>query len=208
MGATMSETKKHWEDIYSNKSSLEVSWYQQKPLMSLDLISHVPLTLGSDIIDVGGGASTLVDHLHDSGYLNLSVLDISANALACAQARLSHKARDINWYEENVLSFNPQKLFFLWHDRAVFHFLTDQSDRLEYVEVLKRALRPDGHVIIAAFAKGGPTKCSGLDIVQYDAVTLMAELGDDFELLEEANEEHMTPANTVQKFVFFRFRRK
>ena len=204
----MSDRKTHWEDIYKNKSPLEVSWYITEPTLSLQLIRNTQVALDEPIIDVGGGASVLVDHLCDEGYSNVAVLDISANALAWAKNRLGDRACDIEWHEDDVTRFKPPHQFAVWHDRAVFHFLREESDRRSYVDVLKRALEPDGNVIIAAFAIGGPTQCSGLDIVQYNAAKLQAELGEDFELIEEQSELHMTPANKEQKFAYFRFVRK
>lgn len=204
----MSDRKTHWEDIYKNKSPLEVSWYVTEPTLSLQLIRNTQVALDEPIIDVGGGASVLVDHLCEEGYSNVAVLDISANALAWAKNRLGDRACDIEWHEDDVTRFKPPHQFAVWHDRAVFHFLREESDRRSYVDVLKRALEPDGNVIIAAFAIGGPTQCSGLDIVQYNAAKLQAELGEDFELIEEQSELHMTPANKEQKFAYFRFVRK
>lgn len=204
----MSDRKTHWEDIYKNKSPLEVSWYTTEPVLSLQLIRNTQVALDEPVIDVGGGASVLVDHLCEEGYSHVAVLDISANALAWAKNRLGDRANDVEWHEDDVTRFNPPHRFAVWHDRAVFHFLQEESDRRCYVEVLKRALEPDGNVIIAAFAIGGPTQCSGLDIVQYDAAKLQAELGEEFELIEERSELHITPANKEQKFAYFRFVRK
>lgn len=204
----MSDRKAHWENVYKDKSALEVSWYQSEPLLSLQLIHNAQLASDAAIIDVGGGASVLIDHLCDEGSSNVAVLDISANALACAKERLGDKAKNVEWFDEDVTCFKPPHPFSLWHDRAVFHFLTEASDRHSYVDVLKRALAPNSHVIIAAFALGGPTKCSGLDIVQYDAEKLQAELGDDFELVEEISEMHITPSKAEQNFSYFRFVRK
>ena len=204
----MSDRKEHWENIYKDKSPLEVSWYVNEPILSLQLIADTQVTLDSPVIDVGGGASVLVDNLCDKGYSYLSVLDISANALACVKDRLGDRADKVEWFDDDVTCFNSPHQFAVWHDRAVFHFLQEESDRRAYVGVLKRSLEPKGHVIIAAFAIGGPMQCSGLDIVQYDAEKLQAELGEDFELLEEKSELHITPANKEQKFAYFHFIRK
>ena len=201
----MSDRKSHWENVYNDKSPLEVSWYVKEPVMSLQLIHNTQTALDAPIIDIGGGSSVLVDHLCDDGYINIAVLDISANALAYAQERLGDKASSIEWYEEDITRFDPPHRFALWHDRAVFHFLTDKSDRSKYVNVLKHALEPNGHLIIAAFAIGGPTKCSGLDIVQYDADKLKAELSDDFDLIDMQDEMHTTPSDKEQKFSYFHF---
>ena len=204
----MFDKKTHWEKIYREKSSSDVSWYQESPDLSLELIRRSGVRNDEAIVDVGGGASVLVDVLCEEGFRNLSVLDISGIALAGAQQRLGDLAETIEWFESDITEFDPPHAFTLWHDRAVFHFLTDESDRRKYVSVLKRALRPGGHLIIAAFAIGGPEQCSGLQVVQYDSSRLKAELGEEFELVEERDEVHITPANKEQRFTYFRFVRK
>jgi SAM-dependent methyltransferase len=201
----MFDKKTHWENIYQDKSPLDVSWYQKEPSLSLELIRSTHVGSDEPIIDVGGGASVLVDYLCKEGFTNLAVLDISGKALFCAKKRLGNLAQNIEWYESDITQFHAPHQFSLWHDRAVFHFLTDKPDRKNYVKALKHALRPGGHLIIAAFAIGGPKQCSGIDIVQYDAEKLTAELGDDFELIEVRNEVHITPSNKEQKFTYFRF---
>lgn len=200
--------KAHWERIYKDKLPTEVSWYQTEPELSLALIGRTRVGPTAPVIDVGGGASVLVDRLLAAGFENLAVLDISGSAIAHARARLGQLADRVEWYETDVTAFAPPHPFQLWHDRAVFHFLTDKEDRKRYVGTLKEALVPDGHAIIAAFAIGGPRKCSGLEIVQYDAARLSEELGGEFELLETVDEMHITPGHAEQKFSFFRFRRK
>lgn len=204
---TMSDRKSHWDRLYATKSPEEVGWYQQEPQLSLQLIQHTGLHKDAGVIDIGGGASVLADRLHDAGFRNIAVLDLSGKAVSRVKRRLADRVRDIEWYEEDVTEFVAPHPFALWHDRAVFHFLTEAADRGKYVETLKRTLVPAGHVIIAAFAIGGPTRCSGLDIVQYDAEKLSAELGEEFRLMEQAVEMHRTPANHEQKFGYFRFRR-
>ena len=201
----MFDRKAHWQNIYSEKSPLDVSWYQKEPRLSLELIRRSELLSDEAIIDVGGGASVLVDYLDKAGFTNVSVLDISGNALESAKKRLGSSAKHIGWFEADITEFNPPQLFSLWHDRAVFHFLTEKSDRAKYVNVLKKSLKPGGHLVIAAFAVGGPEKCSGLDIIQYDAPKLMAELGEGFALAEERSEVHLTPGSKEQKFIYFRF---
>lgn len=201
----MFDRKAHWQDIYREKSAIDVSWFQKEPELSLKLIRNTQVARDEPIIDVGGGASLLVDYLCKEGFTNLAVLDISDNALASAKKRLGDSAKNVEWFEADITQFYAPHQFSLWHDRAVFHFLTDQSDRNSYVEALKRALRSGGHLIIAAFAIGGPEKCSGLKIVQYDSHKMIAVFGEDFELLEERNEVHITPANKEQKFMYFRF---
>jgi SAM-dependent methyltransferase len=204
----MSSRKQHWESVYTDKSPLDVSWYQTEPRMSLELIDASGVDKQAPVIDVGGGASVLVDWLLAAGYRKPAVLDISGRALEHARQRLGQSAAGVEWFEADITEFRAPHPFALWHDRAVFHFLTDAGDRRRYVDTLKRALTPDGHVIIAAFAIGGPTRCSNLDIVQYDAAKLGAELGAELTLIEERSENHRTPAGKDQLFGFFRFRRR
>ena len=201
----MFERKKHWGDVYQEKSPSEVSWYQKEPKLSLELIRRTNVATNDAIIDVGGGASVLVDYLSKECYTNLTVLDISENAIAISKKRLGDRAKSIEWIVSDITQFDTSQKFSLWHDRALFHFLTDPSDRKSYVKALKNALIPEGHLIIATFAIGGPENCSGLEIVQYDSEKMIAELGEDFELVEERNEVHITPANKEQEFIYFRF---
>ena len=201
------DRRAHWQNVYEQKEATEVSWFQSKPAISLELIANCHLDPSDPIIDVGGGASLLVDQLIDQGYTNLAVLDISGAALARSAKRLGEKAGAVSWVEADVTAFSPDAQVALWHDRAVFHFLTEAADRQGYVGALKKALRLGGHLILASFAIGGPEQCSGLPIVQYDAPKLKAELGSGFKLLEERTEEHITPAQRVQKFAYFRFER-
>lgn len=207
MVSPVSEKKAHWDKVYNSNSPLEVSWYQIQPALSMRLINHTQIAHDEPVIDVGGGASTLVDHLLDAQYSNISVLDISASALSQARERLGDRSAEVKWYNEDIVGFNPPQRFALWHDRAVFHFLTGQDERDKYVAVLKRSIKAGGHVIIMTFAIGGPQKCSGLEIVQYDADKLMTELGHGFELLETGHEVHVTPAGREQQFAWFRLLR-
>jgi len=200
------ERKAHWENVYQTKSPLEVSWYQREPEISLALIERAGVGPEDAIIDVGGGASVLVDRLLARGFERLAVLDVSAKALTLARERLGERARKVEWFEADVTSFSSPHRFRLWHDRAVFHFLTDPSDRQAYVNSLSNTLEPGGHLIIATFAIGGPTKCSGLDICQYDAARMSVELGSGFELLDEVAETHLTPAGKEQRFIFLHYR--
>lgn len=203
----MPDRKKHWENVYQCKSPLEVSWFQENPALSLRLIKAAAVDLAAPVIDVGGGASLLVDKLCATGYRDISVLDVSAAALNHAKQRLADKPCNVQWLEQDITAFTPPRQYALWHDRAVFHFLTDPDDRKKYIATLKKALKPGGQVIIMAFAIDGPLKCSGLDIVQYDSNTLMTTLGPGFELLEKGHETHMTPAGNQQKFAYFRLNR-
>ena len=199
------DTKAHWENVYREKSPLDVSWYQEEPSISLELIRSAQVSSGELILDVGGGASTLVDCLIEEGYTNITVLDISQKALACAKTRLGALAQQVDWCELDVTEYDVSHHSSVWHDRALFHFLTRESDRRTYIKALKNSLRLGGHLIMAGFAIGGPPKCSGLDVVQYDAVGLMAHLGTGFELLEEKSEAHLTPAKRKQEFVYCHF---
>ena len=201
----MFNRKAHWQKVYQEKSSSDVSWYQKEPKLSLELIHRTGAGKHEAIIDVGGGASVLTDYLCREGFTNISVLDISENALAVARKRLSDYADIIEWLEADITEFTSPHQYSVWHDRAVFHFLTDASDRKKYTNVLSQTLQPGGHLIIAAFAIGGPTKCSGLDIVQYDQEKISSELGRAFKLIEAIEEIHITPANKEQKFMYYRF---
>lgn len=198
------ERKTHWERVYRDKSPLEVSWYQTAPTLSLEMILASRIDRSAPLIDVGGGASTLVDNLLDCGFTAISVLDISVQALVHARQRLDERAREMRWIESDITQFEPTDRYALWHGRAVFHFLTDADDRLRYRQVLKQALIPEGQVIIGTFAPGGPQRCSGLPIVQYDAAGLQTEFGAAFGLVETRSETHRTPSGKDQFFNFFR----
>lgn len=197
--------KDHWEAIYKDKSPLEVSWYQQRPAISLALIEKYAENKSDYIIDIGGGASTLPDFLLDDGFNHVTVLDLSANALEHARQRLGKKSALIHWEVQDVTDFAPAHEYHIWHDRAVFHFLTARTEREKYRHALESSTRPGSHVIIAAFAIGGPTKCSGLDIVQYDTARLAKELGERFTFLEEQDEVHITPTGMEQRFSYHVF---
>ena len=200
--------KEHWQHVYQTKGPTDVSWFQSQPTLSLRLIASAGLEKYQGIIDVGGGASVLVDCLLGAGFQRVAVLDISADALKHTKQRLGARAGAVEWFEADVTEFMPPRRFDLWHDRAVFHFLTDRADRQKYVQTLQRTLASDGHVVIATFAIGGPTRCSGLDVCRYDPTGICAELGAGFELREQVDEMHVTPWNTGQKFSWFRFDRK
>ncbi len=197
------EAKTHWEQIYQTKQPTQVSWYQMHPLLSLRFIERTGVSKAGSLIDVGGGASTLVDHLLADGYQNVTVLDVSGVALAQARARLGPLAGPVRWIEADITEAAlPPNQYDVWHDRAVFHFLTQAEDRVRYVEAVRRSVKPGGHVIVATFAADGPTQCSGLDVVRYSPDSLHGEFGSDFELLESAPEAHQTPFGTEQKFVY------
>jgi SAM-dependent methyltransferase len=199
--------KDHWNQVYQTKAPDDVSWFQTRPAISLKLIEATGISKDQGVIDVGGGASVLVDCLLDAGFTKLAVLDISAAALEHAKQRLTARAGSVEWFEADVTRFNPPQRFCLWHDRAVFHFLTDKTDREKYVQTLKQTLTSDGHAIMATFAIDGPLKCSGLDVARYDAPRICAELGAGFRLVEQADETHVTPWDAQQKFSYFRFAR-
>jgi ubiquinone/menaquinone biosynthesis C-methylase UbiE len=198
------DAKAHWENIYKTKEPTAVSWYQDRPEMSLRLIEKVAPNKDSVIIDIGGGASTLVDHLVLDGYTNVAVLDISEEALKRAILRIGRSfAERVNWFKADITDIDLiEDQFDVWHDRAVFHFLTQPEDRKNYVDQVQRALKPGGHAIIATFAVDGPQQCSGLDVRRYSPEELLAELGSGFELLETVNETHQTPFGTEQKFIY------
>jgi len=204
----MRDSKAHWDNIYKDKSFTDLSWYQLRPNISLDLINRAHVPLDESIIDVGGGLSSLVEYLSEAGYRKLAVLDISSNAIASLQHRLGEKALQIEWFAMDVKDFRSEHTVALWHDRAVFHFLTDKADREKYIKVLHRTLSENGYLIIATFSLDGPRQCSGLDIVQYDAAKLQAELGDSFEMVEQQAELHITPSDAQQKFNYFLFKKR
>jgi SAM-dependent methyltransferase len=199
--------REHWDRIYRIRKPTELSWYQPEPALSLSLIRRVVPDRSAALIDVGGGASTLVDGLVALGYTSVSVLDVSGAALAHASARLGGEASRVTWLEANILDARlaPSR-YELWHDRAVFHFLTDTADRRRYVQQVRGAVRVGGHVVVATFAGNGPTRCSGLEVVRYEPRELHAEFGSDFQLLESLREKHRTPAGVDQPFIYCVFR--
>jgi 2-polyprenyl-3-methyl-5-hydroxy-6-metoxy-1,4-benzoquinol methylase len=197
------ELKEHWEHIYATKAVEGVSWYQAHASQSLALIRATGAALSARILDVGGGASTLVDDLLAQGYTALTVLDLSPTALATARKRIGSRSKAVQWLEANIFDVVlPVHGYDIWHDRAVFHFLTAPAERQAYVQAVLRAVRPGGHVIVSTFAEDGPTQCSGLAVRRYSADELHAEFGAPFTLLRHEKEEHHTPFGTVQKFVY------
>ena len=202
------DNKTHWEEIYAEKKADEVSWYQSSSELSLRMVAAAELSLSDPIIDVGGGACKLVDQPATLGYKNLTVLDISAKALDHAKIRLSKTAEKIQWIESDINDFKPQCRYAFWHDRAVFHFLTDQNDRARYLEALNRSISPDGYVMIATFALDGPEQCSGLPVQRYSHELLEKTLGNDYQLILKDQESHLTPWGKEQKFIYGLFRRK
>ena len=200
------QRKQHWERIYRDKDETETSWLQPQPETSLSLIAATGEDKSAALIDVGGGASHLVDHLLDAGWQNLCVLDIAAAALARAQARLGARAVQVRWLEADLLEAGLGGPYRIWHDRAVFHFLATEAERARYLRQLSAHLTPGGYCIIATFALDGPTACSGLPVQRYSAQTLRQTLGADFKLLDSREETHKTPAGKIQQFVYSLFR--
>lgn len=198
----------HWQGAYIAKNPDEVSWFQPRPDISLDLISRTGAGLEECILDVGGGASTLVDHLLDAGHSCVAVLDIAETALDHAKARLGEQTALADWIVADITQWKPTKSYGIWHDRAVLHFLTNPADQQAYVRALRAAAPGGGWAIIGGFARGGPTRCSGLEIVQHDADSLQRLLGDDFVLREFRSETHRTPWNAEQLFNYHLFQRK
>jgi SAM-dependent methyltransferase len=192
----------HWENVYASKSENEVSWFQENPAPSLALIAEIGAKPASAIIDVGGGASRLVDHLIEQGFHDVTVLDLSGAALEAAKARLGDRADKAHWRVADATSWEPSRTYDVWHDRAAFHFLTDARDRDAYLARLRRALTIGGHAIIATFALDGPEKCSGLPVERYDAARLAQTLGSGFKLLHSQRNEHATPWGAQQRFQF------
>ena len=202
------DRKVHWDAIYTTKSPDEVSWFQASPELSLTLIAATGVGKDVRIIDVGGGASVLVDRLLDAGFSRLTVLDISAAALRRARERLGKRAGQVTWLEADITAGTLAGTFDVWHDRAVFHFLTDPEDRKQYLDAVDRAVPAGGHIIIAAFDPEGPPRCSGLEVQRYSPEALQQELGGRFELVETRQEIHTTPSKAQQAFLYCRFRKR
>ncbi|HVH39624.1 MAG TPA: class I SAM-dependent methyltransferase [Gemmatimonadaceae bacterium] len=193
----------HWEHVYHTKPADQVSWFQPEARLSRQLIESAAPDRTAAIIDVGAGASTLIDGLISAGYRELTVVDLSEAALEIARRRLGPAAAAVTWRAADVLEATfPVAAYDVWHDRAVFHFLTDATDRTRYVDQVRRTVRPGGHVIVATFAEDGPTRCSGLDVARYSPVALHDEFGDDFALLSSHREEHATPSSALQAFTY------
>jgi ubiquinone/menaquinone biosynthesis C-methylase UbiE len=206
--ASIVDARTHWDRIYSTKPATDVSRYRPHLERSLDLIDRAACDRNAAIIEVGGGASTLVDDLLDRGYTNITVMDVSGASVEAARQRLGQRAEAIEWvvadFRNAVL---PSNAFDVWHDRAAFHFLVDVSERAQYVSQLRRALRPQGQAVIATFAPTGPTHCSGLEVVRYEPVALQESLGEGFHLVESDQERHVTPSGSLQPFSYCRFQR-
>jgi trans-aconitate methyltransferase len=198
----------HWEELYTTSDETQVSWFQDNPALSLALIELAKPEKDAAIIDIGAGASRLVDALLERGFRRVTVLDISAAALDLAALRLGRRASEVGWIAADVTEWQPSRRFDIWHDRAAFHFLVDAEDRAAYIARLKAALVPGGHAIIATFAADGPDTCSGLPVHRYDAAGLAKELGEGFTLVDTRQHDHATPSNSNQRFQFSIFRKQ
>jgi ubiquinone/menaquinone biosynthesis C-methylase UbiE len=202
------QSKDHWEKVYSTKATDAVSWFQPHADLSLDIIRSTGVGRDAGIIDVGGGASTLVDDLVANGYTDLTVLDLSGAALNAARKRLGAQESKVRWIEADITKADlPANRYDIWHDRAVFHFLTDPADRIAYVNTVLRSVKPGGHVIVATFGTDGPLQCSGLPVMRYSADELHDQFGAAFQLLDHREEKHHTPSGAVQQFVYCYCRR-
>lgn len=201
----MESKKQHWETVYTTKQPHEVSWTQELPKTSLEFIHGFNLPKTASIIDIGGGDSKLVDYLLDEGYENISVLDISENALLRAKARLGEKASKVRWIVSDITEFHPATTYDLWHDRATFHFLTTENDIDTYLTTARSAVK--NYMTIGTFSDKGPIKCSGLEVHQYTEETLQEQLNDGFEKIKCITEDHTTPFNTTQNFLFCSFKK-
>lgn len=197
----------HWENVYTTKGEKEVSWFQENPAPSLELIALTGLSEDASIIDIGGGASRLVDELLARKFRWLTILDLSGAALGAARKRLGDSGTGTQWVIADVTKWEPTQAYDLWHDRAAFHFLTDHTDQIAYVDRLKKAVKPGGYVIIGTFAPEGPERCSGRPIMRHDADTLAKLLGNNFFLIDTRRHDHATPWGAVQRFQFSTFHR-
>lgn len=203
----MEESKRqHWDNVYATKQANEVSWTQDIPTTSLEFIHSFNLDKSAKIIDVGGGDSKLVDHLLAEGYEDITVLDISKKAIDKAKTRLGDKANRVKWIISDINAFKPAEHYQLWHDRATFHFLTTSQQINSYLKIVKQSI--EGYLTIGTFSKSGPAKCSGLDIKQYTESELQAQLQDGFNKIRCITEDHITPFNTAQNFLFCSFKKK
>ena len=200
------DRKNHWEKVYETKNPDQVSWTQETPKTSLEFIHSFGLNKTAKIIDIGGGDSKLVDYLLDEGYENVTVLDISAKSLEKAKNRLGEKANKVNWIVSDITEFEPNMMFDVWHDRATFHFLTKTEQIKKYMKTARNSV--SGFMTIGTFSKNGPEKCSGLEIKQYNEEELASELKDGFDKIKCVTEDHLTPFNTAQNFLFCSFKRQ
>ena len=204
----MESSKNHWERIYSTKKSNEVSWTQSVPQTSLNFLKSFNLSKNSSIIDIGGGESRLVDFLLEEGFTDITVLDISETALLHAKERLGMKASQVHWVVSDITEFKPTRKYDVWHDRATFHFLTNENQITKYLALAADSITPKGFMTIGTFSEAGPTKCSGLEIKQYSEQTLQSVLTSFFDKIKCITEDHLTPFQTFQNFLFCSFRKR
>ena len=202
------EKKNHWESVYQNKDFKDTSWFQEVPSTSIAFLESLKLDKSAKIIDIGGGESRFVNYLLDKGFENISVLDISATAIEKKKRELGAKSTTITWIVSDIVDFKPTETYDFWHDRATFHFLTDQNDVATYVQTVQQFVAPEGALILSTFSENGPTKCSGLPIQQYSEMTLSARVETFFTKIKCVIVDHITPFETVQNFVFCSFKRK
>jgi len=200
--------KEHWENVFATKQETEVSWYQKLPERSLDFIENLGIAKDAKIIDIGGGDSYLIDVLLKNGFTNLTLLDISANAIDRIKKRLGTSAEKVTFIVSDILDFNSIETYDLWHDRASFHFITEQNQIKAYSNLVAKAIAKEGKIVIGTFSENGPKKCSGLDITQYNAKTLKSIFHPDFDVIDCITEDHITPFDTVQNFIFCSFKKK
>lgn len=201
------DRRSHWQAVYETKDATAVSWYEAEPRRSLDLIGRASADPQAAVIDVGGGASTLVDRLLAAGRRDVTVLDVSAEALARTRARLGTSAGGVEWIVADITRWRPSRTWAIWHDRAVFHFLTDPDDQAAYLGALRAATGPGARVVLATFAPDGPERCSGLPVMRYDAAGLAGRLGPAFTLVDADRAVHLTPWGAEQRFTWTLFRR-
>ena len=202
-----SERKKHWENIYQTKDLKNVSWYQPTPKTSLDFLKQFNIPTNAKIIDIGGGDSFLVDHLLDLGYTDITVLDISAASLERAKLRLGDRAKEVKWIVEDAANYCPTEQYDFWHDRAAFHFLTQEQEITNYIDTIQKSIKPTGILVIGTFSEQGPTKCSGIEIKQYSETTMTDRLKNYFEKVKCISVDHRTPFDTIQNFIFCSFKK-
>jgi 2-polyprenyl-3-methyl-5-hydroxy-6-metoxy-1,4-benzoquinol methylase len=205
LGLFKKKRKDHWERAYEKTAPTDVGWYQDYPELSIKLIGNTGIRKDGSVIDVGGGTSKLSGYLLDQGYSKLTVLDISGQSIEKAKSNLGEKSLKIKWFETDVTNYHAEERYDIWHDRAVFHFLTKKEDRISYINTLNQTLKLNGHLIIATFSLDAPKKCSGLSVVRYSQDTLQKELGANFNLEEYHLESHVTPSGAKQQFIYCRF---
>lgn len=201
------DRKKHWENIYQTKELKDVSWFQSIPETSLDFFKQFNVPTTAKVIDIGGGDSLLTDHLLDMGYQDISVLDISATAIDRAKKRLGNKAKNVTWFVTDVANFKPIEKYDFWHDRATFHFFTDEQEISNYLKTAEQNINPKGVLLLGTFSEHGPTKCSGIEIKQYSKITMTKRLNKLFKKIKCISVDHKTPFDTIQNFIFCSFRK-